>query len=202
VALALERHALGLTWVVEEPLTRTSHALLADGRVWLVDPVDEAEAVEQALALGTPAGVIQLLDRHNRDCATLAARLGVPHHTVPDALPGTPFEVLPTVRLPRWREASLWWGRERALVVAEALGTNAVFTAGTGPVGVHPMLRLLPPTSLRRYRPEHLLMGHGPAVHGAAASAAVDRALGGSRKRVPSLLVAQARRAVSGAFRG
>jgi hypothetical protein len=190
---ALERHALGLTWVVDEPLTRTSHALLADGRVWLVDPVDEPEALEQALALGEPAGVVQLLDRHGRDCAALAARLRIPHHEVPDALPGTPFEVLRTVRLPRWRESSLWWGRERALVVAEALGTNAVFTAGTGPVGVHPMLRLFPPRNLRDVVPDHLLVGHGPPVHGPDTAAAIDRALRRARRDLPRALLVAAR---------
>ena len=30
-------------------------------------------------ALGEIAGVLQLLDRHNRDCAPLAERFGVPH---------------------------------------------------------------------------------------------------------------------------
>lgn len=190
---ALERHALGLTWVVDEPLTRTSHALLADGRVWLVDPVDAPEALEQALALGAPAGVIQLLDRHGRDCAALAARLGVPHHEVPDALPDSPFEILRTVRLPRWRESSLWWARERALVVPEALGTNAVFTAGTGPVGVHPMLRLLPPRSLRDVVPDHLLVGHGLPVHGPQTPAAIDTALRRARRDLPRALVGAVR---------
>ena len=190
---SLERHALGLTWVLDEPLTRTSHALAADGRVWLVDPVDVPEAIDQALALGTPAAVLQLLDRHGRDCAALAARLAVPHHVVPDALPDSPFEVLRSVRLPRWRESSLWWAHERALVVPEALGTNPLFTAGTGPVGVHPMLRLLPPGSLRDVVPDHLLVGHGPSVHGPDTAAAIDRALRRARRDLPRALVGAVR---------
>ena len=46
-------------------------------------------------ALGEPAGVVQLLDRHNRDCAAVAAELGVPHLVVPDAVPDSPFEAIP-----------------------------------------------------------------------------------------------------------
>ena len=46
-------------------------------------------AIERALTLGEPAGVLQLLDRHNRDCAALAARLGVPHLVAPTSLPGS-----------------------------------------------------------------------------------------------------------------
>jgi hypothetical protein len=68
----------GFGWMVEEAGTRTSHALAADGRVWLLDALDWPEAVDRALALGEPAGVVQLIDRHDRDCAALAARFGVP----------------------------------------------------------------------------------------------------------------------------
>jgi hypothetical protein len=190
---ALERHAVGLSWVIDEPMARASHALVAGDGVWLVDPVDEPEALAQVQALGPPVAVLQLLDRHGRDCAALAARLGVVHHEVPDALPGSPFEVLRTIRKPWWRESSLWWARERTLVVPEALGTSAIATAGTGPVGVHPFLRLLPPGGLRDVVPEHLLVGHGPPVHGPGTAAAIDRALRRSRRDLPRALVGAAR---------
>ena len=75
-------------------MTRTSHALATGESFWLVDPVDWPEAIERASLLGPPAGVIQLLDRHNRDCADIAERLGVPLLVVPDSRPGTPFEVV------------------------------------------------------------------------------------------------------------
>ena len=39
MSLRLHAHDLGLTWVMEEPLERASHALVHDGRVWFVDPV-------------------------------------------------------------------------------------------------------------------------------------------------------------------
>ena len=69
----IHEHELGLSWVTEDAMQRASHALRDGDRVWLVDPVDDEEALRRAAALGAPAGVVQLLDRHNRDCASLAA---------------------------------------------------------------------------------------------------------------------------------
>jgi hypothetical protein len=171
-------------------MARGSHALVHDGRVWLVDPVDHPEAIERALALGEPAGVLQLLDRHARDCAALAARLGVPHHRLPDTLPGTPFEVLNVVDVPRWREKALWWPEHRALVVSEAIGTSKMFTLGRAQAGVHLLLRGLPPRGpLGRFEPEHLLVGHGPALHGPTATTALRDALARSRRDLPAALL-------------
>jgi hypothetical protein len=128
--------------------------------------------------------VLQLLDRHKRDCAALAARLGVPHHDVPEDVPGSPFEVIRVLRRPGWKESALWWPEQRALVVAEALGTTEHFTLGHGPVGVHPLLRLTPPWALRGYVPDHLLVGHGKGrarlAHGGRGGA---RARDGARRR-------------------
>src|SRR6476469_10045667 len=115
----LDRH--GFSWIVEEPLTRTSHALATGQGVWLIDPVDWPEAIDRATSLGTPTGVVQLLDRHNRDAAAVAERLGVPHLRVPQSLPGTPFEVIEVRRTKRWQEIALWWPEPRVLVVAESL---------------------------------------------------------------------------------
>ena len=81
----------GFSWIVEEPMARTSHALAAGGKVWFVDPLDWPDAIDRALTLGEAAGVLQLLDRHNRDCAVLAERLGVPRLVAPDEVPGSPF---------------------------------------------------------------------------------------------------------------
>jgi hypothetical protein len=159
-----------------------------DGRVWLVDPVDWPDAVERARALGDPAGVIQLLDRHGRDCAAIAERLGVPHLVTPDELPGTPFEVVPVMRRKRWQERALWWPGAWTLVTADALGTIPFFTAGKGAAGVHPILRLKPPRQLGRYDAERLLVGHGEGVLTRAA-AAIDQALARSRRDLPRVLV-------------
>jgi hypothetical protein len=86
---------VGFGWIVDEFLLRCSHALVVDGRVWLIDPLDGDGVEERVRTAGEPAGVIQLLDRHNRDCGALAERLGVPHHHVPhEPLDEAPFEFL------------------------------------------------------------------------------------------------------------
>ncbi len=181
---------IGLTWVADEPIARTSHALVDEGRVWLVDPTDDATALERALALGRPVAVVQLLDRHNRDCAALAARLGVPRLKVPAALPESPFEVIPVVGVHVWREIALWWPEARTLVVAEAIGTAAMYAPGRLGAGVHIGLRLWPPRRLGPFRPEHLLVGHGPALHGPETAAALSEALARSRRDLPRAVVA------------
>jgi glyoxylase-like metal-dependent hydrolase (beta-lactamase superfamily II) len=175
----------GFGWIVDdEAMRRTSHALLVDGGVWLIDPVDWTEAEERARSLGEPRGVVQLLDRHNRDCGKLAARLGVPHHIVPGRIDGAPFEFLPIVHNRWWREVALWWPQRRVLVCADVIGTLAYFRADDEPLGVHPVLRLWPPRSLRRVFPEHVLCGHGWGVHEDAARA-LHEALRTARRRLP-----------------
>jgi hypothetical protein len=186
----LDTFPFGFSWVVDEPLQRTSHALADDGRVWLVDPVDVPEPLERAQGLGQVAAVLQLLDRHNRDCVAVARRLGVAHVRVPDALPETPFEVVPVLRVPGWREAALWWPEQRALVVAEAVGTAPLFTAGRAPAGIHIFLRVHPPGRLRAMAPEHLLVGHGEGIHGAAATPALEQAYARSQRDLPRALLA------------
>jgi hypothetical protein len=177
----------GFSWFPDEAMTRTGHALATDGGVWLVDPVDEPEAMARAAALGTPAGVIQLLDRHNRDCAAFAARLGVPHLRLPERIPGSPFEVIDVLDVPRWHERALWWPELRVLVVAEVIGTSGIYRLGPGPAGIHPMLRAVPPGALRHYQPEHLLVGHGRGVHGPLAARALEDAYARSRRDAPKL---------------
>jgi hypothetical protein len=185
--IEVEEHALGLTWVVAEPMERAFHALVDDDQVWLVDPLDGPE-IEDAVALGEPAGVLQLLDRHNRDCAEIAARLGVPHLTVPDLVPGSPFEAIPAVRIPRWRETALWWPEKKALIVAEVLAANPMHTGGEQRVGMHLFLRPWPPSSLRGYEAEHLLLGHGRPVHGREAADEAEAAYARARRDLPRVL--------------
>jgi hypothetical protein len=178
----------GFGWIESERMRRTSHALAVDGRVWLTDPI-EGEGVEERIrSLGEPAGVIQLIDRHNRDSAALAARLGVPLHVVPASLPETPFRFLPVLRGRWWKEVALWWPERRILVCADALGTIPFFRVGDEPAGLHPFFRLRPPRALAGLGVEHLLVGHGEGIHGAAAAAAVDEALRTGRQRFPRWL--------------
>ena len=141
---SVQQHALGITWFEPGGMVRASHALAHEGRVWLIDPFDDPDALTVAASLGEPAGVLQLLDRHNRDSKAIAARLDVPLVRLPTRAPDTPFEVIPVIDRMGWKEIALWWEEERALVVAEAVGTAPAFALGRR-VGVHPLLRLLPP---------------------------------------------------------
>jgi hypothetical protein len=179
----------GFGWVADEAATRTSHALVADGKVWLVDPLDWPEAIDRALALAEPAGVIQLLDRHNRGCAALAARFDVPHLVVPDAVADSPFETVPVMRRKHWRESALWWPSARTLVVADAIGSNRFYTGGQAPLGVHLLLRLKPPHMLAALEPERVLVGHGQGVLGPDAADALADALRTSLRGLPGVLL-------------
>ena len=111
----------GFGWIVDEPMARASHALVADGKVWLVDPLAWPAAIDHARTLGEPAGVVQLLDRHNRDCGALAEQLGIPHVVAPDELSGSPFELVPIMRRKRWREVC-WQPRGSATASSASPG--------------------------------------------------------------------------------
>jgi hypothetical protein len=185
----VDETAFGFGWLESTPYARASHALAHDGRVWVVDPF-EAEGVEERIrALGEPAGVVLLLDRHRRDGEAFAERLGVPLHDVPEELPGSPFQLLRVRRNRFWRETALWWPEPRVLVCADALGTAPFFRAGGEPVGVHPFLRLRPPKRLRGLGVERLLVGHGAGLHGDGTAAAVEDALAHARRRLPRWLL-------------
>jgi hypothetical protein len=180
----------GLGWIDDGSVPRTSHALAVDGRVWLIDAVEPADDAAHAVAaLGEPAGVIQLLDRHERDCAPLARRLGVPHlHAYAGERGDAPFEFVPLLRRRPWREAALWWPQRRVLVCADVLGTLPYFTAPGEAIGVHPLLRLFPPRALAGFAPERILVGHGEGVRQSAAPA-LQEALRTSRRRaLPAVL--------------
>jgi hypothetical protein len=180
----------GFGWIRDEFLGRCSHALVAEGRVWLVDPLDGEGVEERIRGAGEPAGVIQLLDRHARDCEVFAERLGMPHHVVPRLpIPGAPFE-LRIVRDGRgWREVALWWPEPRVLVCGDALGTAAYFVARGERLGVHPLLRAMPPRdAFRCLSPEQVLCGHGEGVNDGAAEA-LREALATARRRLPRVLL-------------
>ncbi len=179
----------GLGWLEAGSfMRRCSHALVVDGKVWVLDALDDDEAIERLTALGEPAGVVQLLDRHRRDNAAVAARLGVPLHVVPHAPPhGAPFEVVPLLRNRLWNEVALWFPELRTLVVAEAVGTAQFYRAPQELVGVSPVLRLFPPRRLLAFEAEHLLVGHGEGVH-EDASAALRDTIEHARSRIGAWL--------------
>lgn len=200
-----ENGAGGVGWIAhpEERMQRASHALATDEGVYVVDPVD-AEGVDDLLAdFGEVAGVVVLLDRHKRDAAAVARRHDVPVY-VPDVmagvaddldaetvvvrhdLGGSGFAVHAVIDNPLWSEAALYSEDDGTLVVPEALGTCGYFLAGDERLGVHPALRMTPPTRLRRFDAERLLVGHGEGVLEGAA-AAIDDAVSGARGRAPRL---------------
>ena len=173
-------------WIVDEFLLRCSHALVAEGRVWLVDPLDGDGVQERVRAAGEPAGVLQLLDRHSRDCAAFAERLGVPRHVVPrEPVEGAPFEFLLVRKSRFWKEVALWWPDRRVLACGDALGTVPGFRVGGERLALHPLLRLIPPRRLGTVEPRHVLAGHGEGVHGDEAAPAIREALATARRRLP-----------------
>jgi hypothetical protein len=188
MAVTVQRHAIGVTWVEQNAMARAAHALVDGVRVWLIDPYENAEALAAVAELGTPAGVLQLLDRHNRDCEPIAQRLGVPLSRLPVEIAGTPFEAIPLISNRAWREVALWWAEEQALVVAEAIGTAPAFALGRR-AGVHPMLRVIPPRAqLSKFQPGRLFVGHGQPLE-SGANAAVHEALARARQDLPRLLL-------------
>lgn len=210
----------GLTWIAhpDESMQRASHVLVGesgagetdaeDGTggadVWLVDPVDAPALDETVAELGAVAGVVVLLDRHERDAATVARRHDVPvyvHATMDgvaesldadverfDAeLAGTGYRTIRVLDRSVWREVALFSPDAGTLVVPEAVGTGEFFLAGEERLGVHPALRLLPPRgSLGGLAPDRIAVGHGPPIVEDAPQALGD-ALAGARRRAPRL---------------
>ena len=185
---------LGFGWIHPQPrwMERASHALAVDGRVWIVDPVDGDGVDERIRALGEPAGVLQLLDRHNRDCARFAERHGVPLHVV-GSMGALPFQVVPVVSIPRWHEVALWWPEQRVLVCADALGTAPHYLARGERLATSPVLRLTPPTRLRGLEPRQILCGHGSGIAGDEAPLLLEEALTTARRRSPRWLASYLR---------
>ena len=184
----------GFGWSEPGFLERTSHALEVGGAVLVFDPVDIAGLDERIRALGKPEAVVQLLDRHERDCATVAARLGVPHLRMELGGSESRGRLVRIVWNRFWKEVAFWEPERRVLVVADALGSVGYFTAPGEVVGVHPVLRLRPPRALGELEPEHVLCGHGAGLHGPAASAALREALETARRRLPRTLLHSLRR--------
>lgn len=197
----IDRFEGGVGWIAhpDEAMRRASHALESDGGLWVVEPVDAAGLDDLLDEHGDVAGVVVLFDRHERDAEAVAERHDVPVY-VPSWMPrvGRSFEV-PVERFddeldgfavdrlvdtPFWREAVLYDGE--SLLVPEALGTVSYFRTADERVGVHPMLRPLPPRALRAYAADRLLVGHGEGLFDDVRPAVVE-AVDGARSGMPSL---------------
>jgi hypothetical protein len=177
----------GFGWQADEPefTERTSHAVREGRKVWLFDVVDADGLDERVRALGEPAGVVQLIDRHSRDCAAVADRLGVPLHVTPRG-PSLRVPTLRVVWIRGWHEVAAFVD-QRVLVVGDALGTPRYFCAPGERLAVHPLLRLFPPRALRGLSPRRVLCGHGAGIHDGAADALAE-ALRTARRRIPRWL--------------
>lgn len=194
----------GVGWIAypDEEMQRASHALLKDGEVWLIDPVDVPGLDDFLADLGPVAGVAVLLDRHKRDAARIANR-----HEVPVVLPRSlrairddfdaPVEVtagpiagfrqITVLKNRFWREVALFDPDEKTLVVPEAVGTVDYFLAPGESLGVHPMLRAFPPRdALGNLDPDRILVAHGEGIE-TDATGRLAEALRGSRSRMLSL---------------
>lgn len=183
--------ASGAGWIAPEPdyMQRASHAVVAGDGTWLIDPV-EGDGLDEILApLPAVRGVVQLLDRHPRDCAALASRFGVARHETPrDGVPGLPLVAIPLADRRWWREVALWWPEARTLIVAESLGTAPYYPVPGARLGVHPAMRLTPPHGLAAYAAERLLPGHGAPVSGPGVAGEIRTALDRSRRDAPGVL--------------
>lgn len=201
----------GFSWRPEGegPMQRACHALIDEGRVWVIDPIDIDGIDERIKALGEPAAVVMLLDRHTRDCVTIAQRFEIPLLVPPgrssrlrglgddvdvqvlgDSLPQSSIEVIPLHRIDGvWLERALWWPERKTLVVAEVLGTHDFGTAPGEILGVHPTLRLSPPKRLLEYEPERIIVGHGCVVADSASELMRD-AIKNSRRFIPRYMMA------------
>jgi hypothetical protein len=201
----IDRFPEGFSWRGEGEgfMCRASHALLVDGRVWLIDPIDADGLDAELAALGPAAGVMLTMGRHRRDVASLARRLEVdvwahdslgrvdaaaPLRRFPGALPGTPLAALPLRgRLIRalWREVALWWPERHLLVVGESVGTAPYFLLHGERLGLHPLRRAAPPEELLGLDADRLLVGHGDGIGAGAGPALDDLLRHGASRRPP-----------------
>lgn len=171
-------------------MARASCAIAVEGGCLIVDPVD-APGLDEALApLGPPLGVVTLLDRHQRDAAAVASRLGC-RRVLPRALDGEGVRLdgveERTVTKGRgWKEALLWLPERRLLVCAEAVGTGPFFLARDGDrLGVHPLSRVLRiGDAFAGLRPDVLAVGHGQPLTENAAEA-LEQALARKVRDIP-----------------
>lgn len=202
----IDRYDHGVGWIAHpgETMKRASHLLAVDDDVWVVDPVDVDGLDDLLAAFGTVRGVVLALDRHRRDCAAVANRhdvpvyipaffdgvaadLSAPVERIDDELASTAIECRPVTDNRFWQEAMLYDRERGTLLVPEAVGTASYFRTASERLGVHPMLRLKPPSALRGLEPDRILLGHGAGVHSDAPTALAD-ALDGSLRRTPALV--------------
>lgn len=207
----IDRWDGGVGWIAhpDETMQRASHAIAVadeDGtdEVWVIDPVDAAGVDELIGDLGDVAGVVCSLDRHTRDAAAVAARHDVsvfvpewmsgvegkvdaPIETFGHRLADSGFRAIPVRNssVPPWQEVALFDGE--TLYVGDAVGTAPYFLTPGERLGVHPMLRLIPPRdAFRGLDPDRIVVGHGTGIH-ENATRVLREALANARRGVPTV---------------
>jgi hypothetical protein len=173
-----------------DPMSRACSAIVLGAGTVLVDPVDADGLDAQLAVLPAVIGVVTLLDRHQRDAAAIAGRLGVPR-LIPVALGGEGLRLdgvqeRAVIARRGWREALMWLPDRLLLVCPETLGTAAFDLARRrDPLGMHPFARPFPPrAAFRGIDPVVIAVGHGPPVT-VDATAAMRRVLGRARLQLP-----------------
>lgn len=202
----IERWENGLTWMAhpDAQMQRESHALVADGDVWLVDPLDGGDLDEQLYGVGRVAGVVVLGSEHHRHADRLAARHDVSIHLpewfepdakafdadvieFTDALADTGVEAI-KLEEGFWQEAGLHHPDRRTLAVSDTFMT-ALFSSQAGRVELFPPTRFDPPTdALADLAVDRLLVGHGQPVF-EDARARMDRALAMEYRSTPTAII-------------
>lgn len=212
--LVVDRWPGGFGWIAhpEERMKRASHALMTEAGIWLIDPVDAPGLDDMLAQHGEVRGVVVLLDRHRRDSSRLADRHGVPVtligplgrladdieadvERVEGGLPDTGYSSMVLYDNRMWREVVLYNSEDGTMIVPEAVGTAGYYRAPGERLGVHPMLRLMPPRRLVDYEPNRLLVGHGRGIE-TDASTILSEAVEGARRRLPGAIVRWARHAL------
>lgn len=173
----------GLSWVAhpDERMHRSSQALVEDGEVWLVDPVDTHDLDDTIADYGEVAGVVVLTNSHGRHADRIAARHDVAIHvpacfdektpafdspTEPfeTALGATGYGLVWECEMGGWREGALYHPDRRTLVIADALVTS-IFASRPGQLELFPLFRWSPPRDpLGDLSLDRILLGHGPPV--------------------------------------
>ena len=186
MAVTYDDFEFGFSWLPDEALNRTSHALDTGDGVWLIDPVDVPEAIDRAAALGRPPACCS--------CSTATSATAPRSRAArrPPPAPARRGSGQPVHGRVRGRHPAL--ARDRALVArapgARRRGADRQQQVPRARRRVRrhaPVLRLAAPGALRGYEPEHLLVGHGRGVHGPAAAAALADAYARARKDLPRL---------------
>lgn len=183
----------GVGWTAHptEIMRRTSHALVTDDGVLLVDPVDAVGVDDLIAEFGDPVGVVVLSNFHTRDADEFARRHSVPIYLpfpedaidphleaatervdLGDTLGG--YELLEvytgSVLGERWVDVGLYDGE--TLRIGCSIGTAPFQRVSNERLGMALLRRHDPATdALDHVSPDRVLTGHGAGVDENAADA-------------------------------